>query len=191
MSFKAGDKVRRKAEFNNNEWARDLLVCTTASNCDPHGVFTVRDVIGWSIRLEECGTCAWLVDRFELVEDVVPPFNPQSLIAATLDNHKPGAKADGGKYRPGLVLGGFARALIEVSKVGTFGAVKYTDNGWTEVPNGQARYEDAQLRHWLERKTGVLHDQESKLDHLAHDAWNALAKLDLYLREQEKTNAPE
>jgi Domain of unknown function (DUF5664) len=182
MSLKVGDKVRRKVEFNNNAWAQDLKQWATANNCDPFGVFTVKQVCGASIFFEETFTCAWLTTRFELVEEAT---------AAVEDNHKPGAKADAGKYRPALVLGGFARALIEVSKVGTFGAVKYTDNGWTEVPNGQARYDDAQLRHWLDDKRGVLRDNESELLHKAHDAWNALAKLDLYLREQEKTNASE
>ena len=51
------------------------------------------------------------------------------------DLHKPGAKDDGVKPRTDLVLGGFSRALLEVSQVGTFGANKYTDNGWMEVPN--------------------------------------------------------
>lgn len=39
-----------------------------------------------------------------------------------------GAKLDAGKPRLGLVLCGFARALQEVGKVGTFGAAKYSDN---------------------------------------------------------------
>lgn len=101
--------------------------------------------------------------------------------------HEPGAKLDAGKPRPGLVLGGFARALLEVSKVGTFGAAKYTDDGWTEVPNGEARYEDAGLRHWLMSRAGQECDDESELLHLAHEAWNALARLDLKLRREDKS----
>ena len=53
---------------------------------------------------------------------VIPPDDPAQ--------HEPGAKLDSGKIRPSLVLGGFARALAEVSAVGTFGAEKYSDNGW-------------------------------------------------------------
>lgn len=101
------------------------------------------------------------------------------------DAHSPGAKLDEGKVRPALVLGGFARALWAVSAVGSFGAVKYTENGWVEVPNGQARYDDAGMRHWLKDKMGEKVDQDSKLAHLAHEAWNALAVLDLELRKQE------
>lgn len=104
--------------------------------------------------------------------------------------HSPGAKLDQGKVRPGLVLGGFARALWAVSEVGSFGAVKYTENGWVEVPNGQARYDDAGMRHWLKDKMGERVDNDSKLIHLAHDAWNALAVLDLELRKAERVSKP-
>lgn len=93
----------------------------------------------------------------------------------------PGAKADAGKLRPSLVLGGFAKALEAVVLVGTKGAAKYTDNGWKEVPNGFARYSDAQGRHELKRNKGETHDADSGDLHLAHEAWNALAKLQLYL----------
>lgn len=101
------------------------------------------------------------------------------------DQHAPGAKVDAGKIRPALVLGGFARALLAVSAVGTFGAAKYTDNGWMEVPNGVNRYDDAKLRHWLNEKAGQAVDPESQLHHAAHEAWNALARLDLLIRERE------
>lgn len=104
------------------------------------------------------------------------------------DAHQPGAKLDAGKPRPALVLGGFARALLEVSRVGTFGAVKYTENGWTSVPNGEARYDDAGLRHWLYEKAGEEQDKDSELLHASHAAWNALARLDLLLRKKEQIN---
>ncbi len=48
------------------------------------------------------------------------------------DPHEIGSKLDAGKPRMSLVLGGFARALMEVVKVGTDGAIKYTENGWME-----------------------------------------------------------
>ena len=97
----------------------------------------------------------------------------------------PGAKLDQGKVRVGLVLGGFANALMEVSKVGTYGAAKYSDNGWKEVPNGIARYTDAFFRHNLKNMMGERLDPEWKLLHLAHAAWNALAVLELELQKKE------
>lgn len=100
--------------------------------------------------------------------------------------HAPGAKLDAGKIRAALVLRGFARALISVCEVGTYGAVKYTDNGWMEVPNGQDRYDDAGMRHWLFEAAGEVVDKDTLLRHASHEAWNALARLDLMLRAAEE-----
>ena len=99
--------------------------------------------------------------------------------------NEPGAKGDAGKLLPALVLGDFARALIQVSEVGTYGAKKYTAHGWLTVPNGIERYEEAMMRHWLKEKAGEDTDPDTGLLHQAHLAWNALARLDLMLREQE------
>lgn len=98
--------------------------------------------------------------------------------------HVKGAKDDSEKPRMGLVLGGFARPLLEVARVGTFGARKYTDNGWQEVPNGMERYENALWRHWAALKAGETHDPETGLSHAAHLAWNALAFLWFALQEK-------
>ena len=96
-----------------------------------------------------------------------------------------GVKFDAGKNRLGLVLLGFSRALEEVGKVGTFGANKYTDDGWVTVPDGEKRYTDAMLRHLMREGVGEPVDPESGLAHAAHVAWNALARLDLMLRADE------
>ena len=103
-----------------------------------------------------------------------------------IDQHEAGAKLDSDKPRTALVLNGFSKALLEVSKVGTFGANKYSDNGWKEVPNGVERYSSALLRHYLAEQTEYL-DSETNLSHAAAVAWNALARLELILNEQSKT----
>lgn len=105
--------------------------------------------------------------------------------------HESGSKLDHGKNRLGLVLLAFARALKEVGEVGTFGANKYTDNGWLDVPNGIDRYTDAMLRHLLQEATGEKIDPESQMLHSAQVAWNALARLELQLREYGKTTHTE
>lgn len=99
-----------------------------------------------------------------------------------LNQKMPGAKLDAGKNRLGLVLFGFARALRAVGQVGTYGANKYSDNGWMKVTNGEARYTDAMLRHLLAEAEGEVIDPETKLMHAAQSAWNSLARLDLMLR---------
>lgn len=102
------------------------------------------------------------------------------------EQHKVGYKADSGKNRLTLIMHGFAHALLEVGKVGTFGAEKYTDNGWCEVKNGEQRYTDALYRHLLAEATGEANDSESNLSHAAHTAWNALARLELQLRNSKQ-----
>lgn len=101
-----------------------------------------------------------------------------------LDAHVPGAKLDLGKNRLGSVLRGFKHAIVEVGKVGTFGANKYTLDGWLDVPDGLERYTDAMLRHHFADEPI---DPESGLSHAAHRAWNALAILELELRENNET----
>lgn len=79
----------------------------------------------------------------------------------------------------------FPRALLKVAEVTTFGAKKYTPSGWVSVPDAGARYDDAKGRHLL---LGYIEpaDAESQIQHLAHEAWNALACLELLLRAKEK-----
>ena len=96
-----------------------------------------------------------------------------------------GIKHDQGKPRVSLVVHGFARALLEVSAVATFGAEKYSTHGWVSVPNGCERYTDAMYRHLLAEAAGQQCDAESGLAHAAHAAWCALARLELMLRDEE------
>jgi hypothetical protein len=95
--------------------------------------------------------------------------------------HEPGAKLDAGKVMGGL-LGDFSLALMAVAEVGTFGAKKYSRGGWQSVPEGAQRYNDAMWRHLLKEQREDL-DPDSGLMHKAHRAWNALAELELLLRE--------
>ena len=92
-----------------------------------------------------------------------------------------GAKFDKGKPRVDLVLDGFPLALLEVAKVSTFGAGKYSEHGWLSVPDGVKRYTAAMDRHRLQGACTDFDDQ-SELLHAAHLAWNALARLELMLR---------
>ncbi len=89
-----------------------------------------------------------------------------------------GRKFDGGKPRVSLIM--MSKALLEVAKVGTMGAEKYGDHNFR---NGMkwSRIADADLRHFFQYLDGELVDQESKLSHLAHHAWNALALLEYEL----------
>lgn len=112
--------------------------------------------------------------------DLTPAeFDPHGL-----PTNAPGAKLDGAKPRLDLLLD-FGRALNAVGQVATYGAGKYTPNGWLTVPDGEARYTAALLRHLLQEGAGAKRDPETHLLHAAHTAWNALARLELVLRRPE------
>lgn len=95
-----------------------------------------------------------------------------------------GAKLDAGKIYADSILAGFPHALWGVADVGTFGAKKYSLNGWVSVKDGIRRYRDAAARHRLKRQMGELTDPESGLLHEFHEAWNVLAALELTLTKE-------
>lgn len=90
-----------------------------------------------------------------------------------------GKKYDSGKPRVSLI---FTQALLEVAKVGTFGALKYDDHNWRKGMKW-SRLTDAQLRHLIAYVSGDRKDNESGLSHLAHVAWNALALVEYELNQ--------
>ena len=103
-----------------------------------------------------------------------------------IDAHAPGAKLDSGKPDMGLLLT-FGRALEAVAEVATFGADKYSRDGWVSVPDGIHRYTAAMLRHAVEEPREMC-DKDSGLLHAAHTAWNAMARLELMLRRTQPIN---
>ncbi|MHA6837774.1 dATP/dGTP diphosphohydrolase domain-containing protein [Ralstonia pseudosolanacearum] len=91
-------------------------------------------------------------------------------------NQAPGRKDDQGKPRFSLLRFGMARALAGVAAVLSFGAKKYADHSWQQVPNGVDRYWSAMERHMNEialHGAGAV-DEESGLLHIDHVACNAL-----------------
>lgn len=168
MSFKKGDKI----VAGEGGWGTTLGAVYTQLEDNERAVFFDND----GTRRVRSAACYRLLSPATSGE-----HDPNGV-----DAHSPGAKLDAGKVRPSLVIEGMARALWAVAEVATFGAAKYTPGGWVLVPNGQERYADAGYRHTLRRAMGEENDPDSTLAHLKHEAWNALAKLDLHLREQEK-----
>jgi len=100
--------------------------------------------------------------------------------------HEPGAKLDAGKAPVAQgVLQYFPRALIAVSGVSGIGARKYAWKGWESVEDGFNRYSDALARHLLAETTEGEYDSDTGCLHAAQVAWNALARLELLLKENE------
>ena len=103
-----------------------------------------------------------------------------------LDPKQGGAKLDAGKpcvWRGAIDY--FPGAIRAVATVSTFGATKYSWNGWSTVPQGFERYSDAMVRHLIAESAEGPYDNDSGLLHAAHVAWGALARLEFLLREKE------
>lgn len=115
-------------------------------------------------------------------ESIMTTFDSIEVDPTGKGQHEQGAKLDAGKNRLGLVLLGFSSSLAEVGRVGTYGAGKYSDNGWMQVDNGEARYTDAMFRHLVAEQVDGKFDVDTGLLHAAHAAWNALARLDFMLK---------
>jgi len=76
----------------------------------------------------------------------------------------------------------FLKALTEVWRVSQFGEQKHGANNWMNAKaEGMEHYEYALWRHWIERRQGETHAEDSKCWHLAHMAWNALMLLEMEL----------
>lgn len=111
----------------------------------------------------------------------------------SVDTHEEGeASCDGAiKYDGGKspVMQGcvqrFPLALQQIALVSEYGRRKYgTYDGWEKLDDAFNRYNDAMGRHILLRKSeGELDAKDSGLPHLAQVAWNALAILEIALRE--------
>jgi hypothetical protein len=84
---------------------------------------------------------------------------------------KKGVKLDNGKLRWDLLPLDLVEGIV---KVLTFGANKYTDNGWRCVPNAKERYRAALLRHLVAYSKGEKIDTESGLPHIDHLQTNAM-----------------
>ena len=92
-----------------------------------------------------------------------------------------GRKYDGEKPKMYLLP---PKALLEVSKVLTFGAAKYDEHNWKKLDNIQNRYSGAALRHIFAHIDGEEYDEETGLDHLAHAICCLMFKLEVKLSEK-------
>jgi hypothetical protein len=76
-----------------------------------------------------------------------------------------GIKYDGEKPRMHLIP---PKSELELAKVLTFGAMKYSEDNWRKVDNLQKRYMSATMRHLNAVRQGEEVDEESGHHHLAH-----------------------
>lgn len=82
-----------------------------------------------------------------------------------------------------LVDTGFPNALMVLGEVMTWAAKNkgYLPNDWKDIPNPSMSLLGAASRHRNKRLKGEEFDDESGLPHLAHEAFNVLAQLELLM----------
>lgn len=104
------------------------------------------------------------------------------------------SEATKAKYKKTPVYQGvfarFPRALKEIAKVSVFGTNKHqvplSDMSYMDIPNAYVIYTDATARHLVnEAIEGPINHEDGDLLHPAQLAWDALARLEIYLRDQE------
>jgi hypothetical protein len=113
-----------------------------------------------------------------------------------MSNSKGAKKLDAGKLpvMRGVFLR-FPRAMYEIARVSQAGTTKYgvsiDDKNFVNVPDGHGRYTDALGRHLLDEaihgavnveRGGELPKEGAELLHAAQTAWDALARLEIMLK---------
>lgn len=81
----------------------------------------------------------------------------------------------------GTMIHRFARAIYEISKVEAYNL----ENNQTE--NNSERYLNSMYLHFLTDAAGQKFDDNSKILHIAHAAWSAIALLENELRIAEQS----
>lgn len=96
-----------------------------------------------------------------------------------------GVKYDYGKPLAGDMIMIFPHALMGVAKCIEWGSHKYpqTDN-YIRLKNGYKRYMNGIMRHLLKMMLGQQYDDETKLPHIYHVCWNALAICEHWFKNQ-------
>lgn len=138
--------------------------CRTAEFYEPGGVMMVDDIT-------------------KVPMDYDKSYDAEEIDPNGVEQHEKGCKKDKGKPDASL-LGMFGKALLAVAEVGTYGAEKYTRGGWESVSDGINRYTAAMLRHFFKERYED-YDTDLPVLHAAQVSWNALARLELMLREKD------
>lgn len=96
-------------------------------------------------------------------------------------NKGTGVKLDNEKPKLADMLFCFQEVLPELCKIYEFGTNKYGESNWKKVENGENRFKNALIRHFLSNKK---YDDETGVLETAHVAYNALMVLWFELQER-------
>lgn len=130
-------------------------------------------------------------DEAEPAESIPQPAAPEPLNTIIVRDASPAGdvgaatKFDAGKAPVWQgFIDYFPNAMLAVAWTSEYGFRKYGEwGGWRKLPNAIRRYFDGNARHNVLNSLEVYDDGDSGLAHAAQDAWNAMAKLELLIRE--------
>jgi hypothetical protein len=177
MKFKVGDKVtlseKGVEDFSPNNWGKYYA---------PLSMFNGERGVVDEIKTDDNGDFEIYVTnsagRVYYGEDQLTLVN---LVHG--DSHSPLETRKNDKNQMELVDTGFPNALMVLGEVMTWAAKNkgYLPNDWKDIPNPNMSLLGAASRHRNKRLKGEEFDDESGLPHLAHEAFNVLAQLELLM----------
>lgn len=185
MKFKVGDRVTLSEkgieDFSPNNWGGYDVPFPMFSG-DWGTIDAVRKVSdGLSIENEyyvtnSTGRVYYGEEQLELLE-LVKTVPVEDIFISPLETRK------NDKNQMELVDTGFPNALMVLGEVMTWAAKNkgYLANDWKDIPNPSMSLLGAASRHRNKRLRGEEFDDESGLPHLAHEAFNVLAQLELLM----------
>lgn len=137
-------------------------------------VYTILPSIGDGLLITEFDT-----------EEVFKEERNKTFDGDTEEHNEEGVKYDDGKPLAGDMIMIFPHALMGVAKCIEWGSHKYpqTDN-YIRLKNGYKRYMNGIMRHLLKMMLGQQYDDETKLPHIYHVCWNALAICEHWFKNQ-------
>lgn len=155
-----------------------------------HNTFTGEDTLSdETYDTYEMASKAWMraVSEGKIHSDIacggIMAFNESEPKYDLTDDGK-GKKYDSGKSMVGTLCRVFPRALLGIGQCIRFGQSKYPNpKNWSLVEDGLNRYTDSLMRHLLKMFAGQDIDPETKLPHIFHVCWNALAISEFYIKE--------
>ncbi len=124
------------------------------------------------------------ISKTNIIDGKIISSNSHGMTVYDLTDDGTGKKYDSGKPMVGTLCQVFPRALMGIGACIEFGTHKYPKpDNWKLVEGAFKRYQDSLMRHYLKFQIGEIEDRETKLNHLFHMAWNALAITELYLMD--------
>lgn len=184
-------KIGAKVVFNHlGDWGEPNAIdgseywIVEDSGCEDDNFFTKHTVQLFAVQVNQ--------EDFTLVTNEQPEEVELPLRKTVYDIARPVlAERKVGKVRMELVDDGFANALFEIAKVMSWASLNkgYKDGDWKSLPDMEKAFKGAASRHRTKHDIQRISDtaplscvdEESRLLHKAHEAFNVLAQLEMIL----------